>query len=805
MSSPWQVWLASPPYAALTYLCPDWIAEPGPGLRVLVPLGRSLRVGILEKICEAPAPGIELKPMLWPLEQAPVLDDALLALVRELASRHMAHPGRVLEVILPRGLRSSQVSFQVEHKDFRPVIAPRTLLDMAPERLMKLAEVWAEGRMRVKLSAKRQAEELYVSLAVDPPWPVRPGAVRQIELLEHLFDQGALTLGAVGALFGDPGKLALKKLAQAGLVRLGEEPDATEENESPEAGILVPVAPVDMMIDEDDTDGTCPVPQGGHAHTDEQQAVLEALLPKLSGGFSTALVHGVTGSGKTHVYLTLARRALELGRSVILLAPEVALSCQLWRQAKAALENVPGAELYFSHGYLSPRRREAIFSKVAAARGPVVLVGTRSALFLPVREVGLIVLDEEHDESYKQEERLAYHAKELAYSRAQKSGGLLVLGSATPDLKTFHAAKSGAVPLFTLSRRVGCRPLPAVRLVDIGHMKDPDEPFAPETAELLKSVLDAGDQAIVMLNRRGYAPAMYCMACEEVAKCPDCQVGLTYHKGRERLVCHYCGLSQPYPMTCGKCGSTTFVPMGEGTERLEEYFPRALGHEVGVLRMDRDSARRQERLEDILRRFSAQEAQVLVGTQMLSKGHHFPGVTLVIVANADMGLNLPDYRAAERTFQLLVQVSGRAGRGEKPGEVVIQTRNPGHPFWDFVLRADYNAFAERELAQRQRFGYPPFRKLALLRATFPVDFADFSQALTLLAKALREAARPLGVDVLGPAPAPLAMLAGRRRFHCLLKCDSWQPIRALIAGIARDHAAPGSLRLELDLDPVNML
>ncbi len=800
MSDAWQVWLASPPYAALTYLCPDWIAAPAPGLRVLVPLGRSLRVGVLEKPCDAPAPGIELKPMLWPLEQAPVLDEGLLDLVRELASRHMTHPGRVLETVLPRGLRTSQVTFSVEHKDFRPAIAPRTLADWPPEKLARLAEVWAQGRMRVRLSASRQAEELYVRLAADPPWPVRPGATQQLRLLEHLFDEGALTLGAVRALFGEPGRQALKKLAQAGLVRLGEPPEY--EDESPEAGILVPVAPPEEEIE---GEGECPAPASGLSATDEQRAVLDALLPKLSGGFSTALVHGVTGSGKTHVYLELARRALELGRSVILLAPEVALACQLWRQTKAALSSIPGVELFFSHGYLSPTRREAIFTRVGAARGPVVVVGTRSALFLPVRAPGLIVLDEEHDESYKQEERLAYHAKELAYSRARKAGGLLVLGSATPDLKTFHAAGAGAVPLHTLTRRVGCRPLPEVRLVDIAGLKDPDEPFAPETAGLFKSVLEAGDQAIVMLNRRGYAPTMYCMACEEVAKCPDCQVGLTYHKLRERLVCHYCGLSQPYPMTCGKCGATTFVPMGEGTERLEEYFLRTLGHDVPVLRMDRDSARRQERLEDILRRFSAGEAQVLVGTQMLSKGHHFPGVTLVIVANADMGLNLPDYRAAERTFQLLVQVSGRAGRGHKPGQVVIQTRNPGHPFWNFVLGADYAGFSAREIAQRQRFGYPPFRKLALLRLGFPADWADFSQALTLFAKTLREAARPLGVDVLGPAPAPLAMLKGRRRFHCLLKCDSWQPIRALYAAISRDAVAPEHLRLELDLDPVNML
>jgi len=290
-----------------------------------------------------------------------------------------------------------------------------------------------------------------------------------------------------------------------------------------------------------------------------------------------------------------------------------------------------------------------------------------------------------------------------------------------------------------------------------------------------------------------------------VPKCPDCQVGLTYHKLRERLVCHYCGLSYPYPIPCAKCGGVTFVPMGEGTERLEEYFLRTLGHEVSVLRMDRDSARRQERMEEILRRFREGEAQVLVGTQMLSKGHHFPGVTLVVVANADMGLYLPDYRAAERTYQLLVQVSGRAGRGDKPGLVLVQTRNPAHPFWDFVLRADYQGFYAREIASRQRFRYPPFTRLALLRLSCPADREQPQQALLAFGKALREAARTLGVDVLGPAPAPLAQLRGRKRFNCLLKCADWQPIRALFSALSRVDVAPGDFRLELDLDPVNML
>jgi len=275
-----------------------------------------------------------------------------------------------------------------------------------------------------------------------------------------------------------------------------------------------------------------------------------------------------------------------------------------------------------------------------------------------------------------------------------------VLGSATPDVKTFQAAKSGAIPVSTLRERVGNAMLPEVELVDISTLNDANKPLAPRTEEALKETVERGDQAIVMLNRRGYAPLMYCLDCTETVRCPECEVGMTYHKGRERVICHYCGTSYAYPLLCAKCGGSNFIPMGEGTERLEEYIDGILPEGTRVLRLDRDATRRQERLEEILGAFGKGEAQVLVGTQMISKGHHFPKVTLVVVSDGDLGLNLPDYRSGERTFQLLVQVAGRAGRGESPGKVFIQTRNPKHPIWNEVLSGDYQAFFEREIGRR---------------------------------------------------------------------------------------------------------
>ena len=446
--------------------------------------------------------------------------------------------------------------------------------------------------------------------------------------------------------------------------------------------------------------------------------------------------------------------------------------------------------------------REKTFRELAKRREPCLVVGTRSALFLPLPSLGAVVLDEEHDSSFKQDEGLTYQAKEVAWFRIAQAKGLLVLGSATPDLKTFYAVREAKIPVSTLPARVGGGTLPSIRLVDIRSMNCVESILAPETLSALKQTVEQGDQAVILLNRRGYAPLMYCIDCGKVARCPHCDIGLTYHKGRERLVCHYCGYSVPFPSPCPSCKGLHFHPMGQGTERVEEYIGTLLPPGGRVLRLDRDSTRRPGRMEEILESFARQEAQVLVGTQMLSKGHHFPHVTLAVVADGDIGLNLPDYRAAERTFQLLVQSSGRAGRGEKPGQVIIQTRDVNHYCWQYVKNGDYEGFYDYEIALRKRRRYPPFINLALLRISYPMDWADGPTQLARITALLRSESK--GVTVLGPAPAPLPLLRGRRRFQCLLKAGDWQSIRALYA-VLLPLASPPNLRISLDIDPVNML
>jgi len=788
MADLWQVTLVSPPYSVLTYERPSYFPDLVPGQRVIVPLGRSHRMGVVVGPADKAPAGVELKSLIWPLEVTPLLTSDYLDMAGTLASRQMASVGRILETILPRGLRTAAVTFKVDkhvaERKLPGTVRPSELSRFSMEDLVALMDMWQSGRMRVRINAKREAEERFASLQSDPPWAVRPNAKRQIRVLEHLYDNGPQSLFALRHSLGDWAPEIAAKMEGNGLVRLGE-------------------LTADKLAEVDQGSGVCgKVEPLKYDLTAEQLGAMNDMRATLEKGGGAHLVHGVTGSGKTVLYLEMARECMEQGRSVILLAPEVALACKLYRNVS---EYFPEANTIFYHGYQSPKKRELTFTGVANDDKPVIIVGTRSALFLPVPDLGMVIMDEEHDESFKQEDRLAYHAKEVAWYRVDKTGGLLVLGSATPDVKTFQAAQSGVIPISTLKERVGDAKLPGIELVDIANLTDSTQPFSPQTVEALKETVKAGNQAIVMLNRRGYAPLMYCLDCGETVRCPECEVGMTYHKGRERVICHYCGLSHSYPMLCAKCGGSNFIPMGEGTERLEEHLTDILPEGTKVLRLDKDATRRQERMEEILGAFGRGEAQVLVGTQMISKGHHFPKVTLVVVSDGDLGLNLPDYRSGERTFQLLVQVAGRAGRGESPGKVLIQTRNPNHPIWNEVLSGDYSAFFEREIGRRKMFGYPPFSKLALIRISHPADYKEGSGAITLFSRILRQHSAELGISVLGPAPAPLSMLRGRLRFNCLLKGDDWGKVRTLYAYVAQNNPNPKKVRTSLDLDPLTTL
>lgn len=790
--------LFSPPYATLTYALPEEFPASfwRPGLRVAVPLGgrpgaaSPLRAGMLL----APARESDLpedavcKTIAWPLESAPLVPGTLLELAQDLALRQGVSAGQALKHMLPQGLRSLRVRMRVLGGTGcgGDTLTLREAAFASPEKRRRLAAALQEGSARLLPAGDDPADRERCLLRVEPPWPIRPAASRQRAVLDYLLEHGDVSRRRLLQNLGRSAAQALAALLAAGHVALRHD-GGTEEEEAGTA--LLPPAPAPYALNGD------------------QQRAMDDLTAAADMDAATArLLFGVTGSGKTAVYLALARHCLTRGNSVFLLAPEVALALKLHRDASCLLPDLP---IVLSHGYQSPAHREATFRNLASRRAPCLVVGTRSALFLPVPNPGCVILDEEHDASYKQDEGMPYHAKEVAWFRMTHTGtgkgGLLLLGSATPDIQTFHAARQGALPLLRLPQRVGARPLPDVELVDIRGMAPPAEAdglLAPRCEEALRDTIARGEQAVVLLNRRGYAPLMYCLDCKATLKCPHCQIGLTYHKGRERLLCHYCGYSAPFPLPCPSCHGVNYLPMGEGTERLAERLSLLAGRPV--LRLDRDSTRRPGRMEEILEAFARQESPILVGTQMLSKGHHFPLVTLAVVADGDLGLNLPDYRAAERSFQLLVQSAGRAGRGERPGRVLLQTRDPGHYCWKYLHNADYEGFYEEETTRRKTFAYPPFSRLALIRFSHEMQHTAGAAAVQALATILRREAVTRNVRLLGPAPAPLAVLRGRKRYYCLLKGQDWTALRHIYFTAL---AAPESrhLRIFLDLNPVTML
>lgn len=497
-------------------------------------------------------------------------------------------------------------------------------------------------------------------------------------------------------------------------------------------------------------------------------ARLEAALP--TRRFSAFLLHGITGSGKTEVYFRAAAACRAAGRGVILLAPEIALAARLGRLLRERFGR--GAAVF--HSGLTAAERRAAFWRVRTGEARIVL-GARSAVLAPVEDLGLIVLDEEHDGAYQQEETPRYHARHAAWLRARSSGAVLLLGSATPSLTAAHAADAGALTRLVLPERAAGARLPEVELADMRPVlreaaaADGGAPlFAPVLADSLRETVAAGRQALVLLNRRGYGGRQICLRCGEILECRRCRVSLTLHRRGHLAVCHSCGVGFPAPAECLACGGEVLRAEGFGTQRVEEEAARLLpGTPVG--RFDRDSTRSRGSHEGILEAFRRGEIRVLVGTQMIAKGHDFPSVTLVGVVAADAGLGIPDYRAAERTFQLLTQVAGRAGRGSAPGRVVIQTLNPDHYAVATASRQDYAAFAAAEREMRRRFRYPPFLRLTRLTLSDRSSGRAESAARSLGAAFADPAAEGGEVEVIGPAPAARSGSRGLHRWQLLLK------------------------------------
>jgi primosomal protein N' (replication factor Y) (superfamily II helicase) len=551
-----------------------------------------------------------------------------------------------------------------------------------------------------------------------------------------------------------------------------------------------------------------PAPQAGPPPNEAQRAAIDALLAA-RGGFAPVLLDGVTGSGKTEVYLHAIADCLARGRQALVLVPEIGLTPQILSRFRARL----GVPVHALHSGLSDAERARVWA--AAWRGEArVVVGTRSAAFLPLPEAGLIVVDEEHDGSYKQLDGIRYHARDLLLVRGKSLGVPVLLGSATPSLESLHNARSGRHAHLRLARRAGEAKPPQVRVLDV-RKRPLSAGLAPETQAAVRAALDAGGQVLVFRNRRGYAPVLLCHDCGWSAHCPRCSTpdrasAMTVHAGGRRLQCHHCGARSAAPPACPDCAGLALQPQGLGTERIEEELVQCFD-DVPVLRIDRASTRRRGAFEAMLDGLGDGPA-VLVGTQMLAKGHDLPRLTLVVVVGIDEGLFSADFRSAEKLAQLLVQVSGRAGRAEHPGQVILQTHHPGHPLLQTLVQGGYHAFAEAELEQREAAGFPPFAHLALLRAEAKqVEHVDaFLQAArALLADALPEPGRDASpaVDLHGPMPAPMPRRAGYRRAQLLLSAARRAQLHALLAqAVPALYGLPEARRVRwsLDVDPVDL-
>lgn len=774
-----------------------------PGARVLVPFGTRKLTGVVVDVHAPSGASGPIKDVLRLFDEQPVLDAELLSLGRWIASYYCAPLGEVLRSMLPlaSAVRAGKTySLTTAGRDAarQLSIAPDSegtasqLLELLAER--SLSEAWIKKKLPLAARALKSLEKrgwLHAEQTTHDRDPLRaPSANLRIALVN-----------------ADP-KTKLPKAERELLAYLTLHPgthnlaelEPVVKNASPAARSLarkqlVSLAPEPVFIQ------TAPI-RAPHDLNTAQRAAFDLIGAGISSRkYCTFLLHGVTGSGKTEVYLNAIDTTLAAGRSALLLVPEIALTPAVAGQFYARF----GDRVAILHSAFSDSERDGQWRRIREG-GASVVVGTRSGVFAPVRNLGLIVVDEEHDSSYKQEETPRYNGRDVAIVRAQAAGACVVLGSATPSLESRFNAQSGKYTLLELPDRIANRPLPEVRVVDMRQEfleTRKHAIFSRAFIEAIRERLENHEQAMVLLNRRGFATFVACRACGERVECVNCSVTLTWHKRDRRLLCHYCGYAEKVPAVCPKCESGHIQFMGSGSERVEDElhgeFP-----EARIARLDRDTVTGKRHFEDILSNFRERNFDILVGTQMIAKGHDIPNVTLVGIVNADVGIGMPDFRAAERTFQILTQVAGRAGRGDIPGLVILQTINPDHYAIRYAANQDYAGFYEKELNFRRHLKYPPFAAMAniLVRAEKQED------ALRMSTELGNHLTPPLpDMKIMGPAEAPVPRLKAEYRYQLLIKSGSRKALNEHLRR-ARDYARAqkwSATALVIDVDPLTLL
>lgn len=794
--------------AVFTYVIPQGMA-PVVGGRVLVPFRQQRLSGVILSLHDT-APKVKTKNVLSVLDASPVLDPSRLELGKWIANYYLAPLGEVLRTMLPLGAEFKRTIGYRITEDGQLALHLAGMAGSSGRSRRHPEDQLAEFRALDYLAERDWVREQTLQASARISKAVLAGMVRKKWIQrEDLSDarEAARTV-KIAVLKNGEGKLnsnqrvLVDTLAAAG-GRLALEPLRSLEIPRSTVSSLIKRGLVEI-VEEPAPFYVSSVRSRPAAlsvsFNPAQTAALNGIQERVqTQNFAGLLLHGVTGSGKTAVYLAAMRSVLDSGRSAILLVPEIGLTPAV----AADLHQAFGDEVAILHSALSDEERAEQWHRIKRAEARIV-VGTRSAVFAPVSDLALIIVDEEQDASYKQEETPRYHARDVAVMRAKMANAVVVLGSATPSLESYFNAKKHKYALLELPDRVEQRPLPEVEIVDMRQEFQEtgrEQVISRKLAEEIGQRLERKEQVMVLLNRRGYAPLALCRACGKTLECRNCAIAMTHHKRSHRMLCHYCGFAAPVPKVCGECGSEYVYFLGTGSEKLEELlhgmFPQA---RIG--RLDRDTVRGQEDFERTLNALHEGELDLLVGTQMIAKGHDIHGVTLVGVVGADAALGLPDFRAAERTFQLLTQVAGRAGRGHTPGKVVLQSYFPDHYAVQYAAQHDFVGFYEKELRFRSWMHYPPYSALAnvLVRGDKLDDVLQWSGRLGKWF----EATRHEGIRVLGPAAAPLLRLKRDYRYHFVLKSDSREKLNALLRAMlvyAQDQKIPRT-QVIVDVDAV---
>ncbi len=789
---------------ALTYrVGGEMVGRAAVGSRVLIPLGKRVVTGFI--IATGGAYSGEVRDVIDVLDAEPLFDESTFRFFRFLADYYGAPLGEVIRKALPSGFTIQtrrtvraggdfQTTDRLELRIIELARAPggisvgglmkrlkTTGISYRVDKLARAGAVIIEEAVDSR-RAKRRGVKIVRMRQWNPPEGFEKTLSRSPKMsriLAALTEEGQIEYGVLHERWGAISD-QIKRLEQLGVVDV-----VTDYREE-----IIPTPDMHAGKPEE--------------LTEHQRVAIEDIGGAVdSGRFRAYLLYGVTGSGKTEVYIRAVERALAMGKGAVVLVPEISLTPQLMAQFMSRL----GQTVALFHSGLSDGQRLDQWWRVKTKKARVV-IGARSALFAPLSDPGIIIVDEEHDPSYKQGETPRYHARDAAVMLGRIKDAAVVLGSATPSLESVHNARTGRYQELTLPDRVTkMRRLPAVEIVDMREAPFATRSITEHLAAEIKSAVESGRQVILLLNRRGFSSFILCPNCGHNFPCPSCSITLTYHKGPGKLLCHYCDYTEAAPDVCPKCAGYNLMLMGSGVQRVQEELGSIVGG-ARILRLDRDAVQKRGETEKILTAFSHHRADILIGTQMVAKGHDFPDVTLVGIVNADVALNLPDFRAGERTFTLLAQAAGRAGRGDVPSKVIIQTYNPGHYAITAASIHDFYGFAERELIMRQELSYPPFSRLALIKIAGP-DLNAVRRESTRVRDELGRIISQKGLPIvlLGPSPAPIERIRNRHRYQILIKTGRRSDIFELLndSRLLGGSSKHGTTAISVDIDPMDML